>query len=83
MEEREVRRVGLTFESLQIVAVLDGLRDIEMVLGERRPFIIWENRNVFCGAHVGEDHSGGFFARVGRMANLVLQRAAGGFRRSF
>src|SRR4030095_2299716 len=83
VQERQVRRVTFAFESLQVIAVLKGLRDIEMISRECHPFVIWQKRDAFFGAHVSKDDARGFSARVGRMANLVLERAAGGLRGSF
>src|SRR4030095_15841646 len=83
VQERQVRRVTFAFESLQVIAVLKGLRDIEMILRECHPFVIWQKRDAFFGAHVGKDDARGFPAWVSRMANLVLERAAGGLRGSF
>ena len=78
-----MRGVGFAFEPLQIVAVLDRFRDIEMILRKCHPFIIRQKRQLFFGAHVGKDDARGFSARIGGMANLVLERAAGGLRRRF
>src|SRR5262249_28162758 len=79
----QVRRVTFAFESLQVVAVLDRLRDIEMILRECHPFVIWQKRHAFLGAHVGKDDAPSFSARVGGVANLLVERAAARLRRSF
>ena len=78
-----MRGVGFAFEPLKIVTVLDRFRDIKMVLWECHPFIIRQKRQLFFGTHVGEDDARGLSARIGGMANLVLERAAGGLRRRF
>ena len=78
-----MRGVAFAFEPLQIVAVLDRFRDIKMILRECHPFIIWQKRHLFFGAHVSEHAARGLFAGIGGMTNLVLERAAGRLCRSF
>src|SRR4030095_3924615 len=76
VQERQGRRVTFAFESLQVIAVLNGLRDIEMILRECHPFVIWQKRDAFFGAHVSKDDARGFSARGGRMADLVPERGS-------
>src|SRR5262245_64391674 len=54
-----------------------------MILRERHPFVIWQKWDAFFGAHVCKDDARRFSARVGRVVNLVFERAAGRLRRSF
>src|SRR5215472_7665369 len=54
-----------------------------MILRKRHPFIIGQKWDAFFGTHVGKNDARRFSARVGRVVNLVFERAAGRLRRSF
>src|SRR5215475_832000 len=54
-----------------------------MILRKGHPFVIWQKRDAFFGTHVGKDDTRGFSARVGRVANLIFERAPARLRGCF
>src|SRR5919106_5531175 len=70
MEKGEVRRIAFAFKSLQVVAVLDGLGDIEMVLRNGGPFVVGKERNALLSSHIREYDASGFFAWVSPMVHF-------------
>src|SRR5262245_54692428 len=54
-----------------------------MILRKGHPFVIWQKRDALFSAHVRKDDARGFSARIGRVVNLILERAAARLRGCF
>src|SRR5712692_368339 len=76
VQERLMCRVDVPFGSLEIVAVLKELANKQTVFGGLQRLIVREQRWL-AGTHVRKDDPGDVMARVGALANLPVELAAG------
>jgi hypothetical protein len=67
-----MRRVTFTFESLQVITILQRFRNVKMIARNFRPFIFRKKRNAILRSHVRENDTRCFFTRIGGVVNLIF-----------
>jgi len=68
MQKRQVHRVDIAFVPLEVVALIEDLGHRALRLPHGEKFILRQQRRI-ARAHVSENDSAGFLARVCKMTN--------------
>jgi len=77
MKIREMNRIDVSLVGLEIVALMEDLRNVKMIGISFEKFIVRHQRR-FSRSHVGEDHSAYFLARIRKMTNGITMLATAG-----